>query len=325
MWLPKRVEILSSPAMSSYSMPWLKQLAAHEYRHAVQYNNLNRGWVRGFSYLLGQQSTTIGLLFMPLWGLEGDAVISETSMSSFGRGLQPSFTMHYRAMGEKMLARKNSDKWFSGSFREHLPDHYHLGYQVTSYANTKYDENIWDKIVNYSVRHPYVVATTYVAMQKYYSTTTKTLFREAFAELNDYWRPLAEVEDSSTRIPTPKQRSYTTYRYPMPYGKDKVVSFKEDLDIPMALVVTDTKSGREERICYTGSVSTRPTISCGKIWWTEYRRGMVYQQRVNSRLCYIEPGKSGPRTVHRYRNVQFPTAINGITSLAWVEYWPNGG
>ncbi len=324
MWLPKRVEILSSPAMSSYSMPWLKQLAAHEYRHAVQYNNLNRGWVRGFSYLLGQQSTTIGLLFMPLWGLEGDAVISETSMSSFGRGLQPSFTMHYRAMGEKMLARKNSDKWFSGSFREHIPDHYHLGYQVTSYANTKYDENIWDKIVNYSVRHPYVVATTYVAMQKYYSTTTKTLFREAFAELNDYWRPLAEVEDSSTRIPTPKQRSYTTYRYPMPYGKDKVVSFKEDLDIPMALVVTDTKSGREERICYTGSVSTRPTISCGKIWWTEYRRGMVYQQRVNSRLCYIEPGKSGPRTVHRYRNVQFPTAINGITSLAWVEYCPNG-
>ncbi|MBQ5691359.1 MAG: hypothetical protein IIV24_07690, partial [Alistipes sp.] len=44
MWLPKRVEILSSPAVSGYSMPWLKQLAAHEYRHAVQYNNLNRGF-----------------------------------------------------------------------------------------------------------------------------------------------------------------------------------------------------------------------------------------------------------------------------------------
>ena len=52
MWLPKRVEILSSPAIDSYSMPWLKQLAAHEYRHAVQYNNLNRGWVKAFSYIL---------------------------------------------------------------------------------------------------------------------------------------------------------------------------------------------------------------------------------------------------------------------------------
>ncbi len=324
MWLPKRVEILSSPAISSYSMPWLKQLAAHEYRHAVQYNNLNRGWVRVFSYLLGQQSKTIGLLFMPLWGLEGDAVISETSMSSFGRGLQPSFSMHYRALGDKILERKSTDKWFSGSFREYVPDHYQLGYQITSYADTKYDENIWDKIVRYAVRNPYVIATTYVGMKKYYSTSTTKLFRETFADLNNHWRPLAEVEDSSTRIPTPKQRSYTTYRYPMPFGEGRVLSFKEDLDRPSALVVTDAESGKEKRLCYTGIVSTRPTISGDKIWWTEYRRGVVYQQRVNSRLCYIERGKRHARTLFKYRNVQFPTAIDGSTSLAWVEYRPDG-
>ncbi len=324
MWLPKRVEILSSPAISSYSMPWLKQLAAHEYRHAVQYNNLNRGWVKGFSYLLGQQSKTIGLLFMPLWGLEGDAVISETAMSSFGRGMQPSFSMHYRAVGDKMLSRKSRDKWFCGSFREYVPDHYQLGYQITSYADTKYDENIWDKIVNYSVRNPYVFATTYFGMKKYYSTSTSKLFKETFTDLNAYWRPLAEAEDSSERIPTPKQRSYTTYRYPMPYGEGKVLSFKEDLDRPSALVVTDTTSGEEQRLCYTGVISTRPTISGGKIWWTEYRRGVVYQQRVNSRLCYVEQGRRATRTIFRYRNVQFPTAIEGSTSLAWVEYRPDG-
>ena len=324
MWLPKRVEILSSPAIDSYSMPWLKQLAAHEYRHAVQYNNLNRGWVRGFSYLLGQQSKTIGLLFMPLWGLEGDAVISETSMSTFGRALQPSFSMHYRAVGDKINDRKNSDRWFCGSFRDYIPDHYKVGYQVTAYANTKYGENVWDKVVDYSVRHPYVFATTYVAMRKYYSTYTKLLFRECFTELNRFWRPLAEVEDSSTRIPTPEQKSYTTYRYPMPYGDGRVLSLKENLDRPLAMVLTDTDSGEEERICYMGSVSTRPIISGDRVWWTEYRRGMVYQQRVNSRLCYIEKGKKRVRTIARYRNVQYPTAINEGSMLAWVEYCPNG-
>lgn len=324
MWLPKRVEILSSPAINSYSMPWLKQLAAHEYRHAVQYNNLNRGWVRGFSYLLGQQSKTIGLLFMPLWGLEGDAVISETSMSSFGRALQPSFTMHYRAVGDKITERKNGDKWFCGSFREYIPDHYQLGYQVTAYANTKYDENVWDRIVDYAVRHPYVFATTYVAMRKFYSTNTKQLFRETFTDLNRHWQPLAEMEDSSTRIPTPTQKSYTTYRYPMPYDEGRVLSLKEDLDRPMALVVTDTVSGAEQRICYTGSVSTRPTVSESRVWWTEYRRGLVYQQRVNSRLCYLKKGKRRPHTVARYRNVQYPTAMDDGDKLAWVEYCPDG-
>ena len=184
MWLPKRVEILSSPAVSGYSMPWLKQLAAHEYRHAVQYNNINRGFVRAFSYIIGQQSSTIGLLFMPLWGLEGDATLSETQMSSFGRALQPSFTMHYRALGN-FAKERGPNKWFCGSYREYIPDHYQLGYQITAYANSKYNENIWDKIVRYAVRNPYTIAPTYVAMRKYYSTSTTKLFRETFADLND--------------------------------------------------------------------------------------------------------------------------------------------
>ena len=99
MWLPKRVEFLTSPAIDSYSMPWYKQLVAHEYRHAVQYNNLNRGVIKGLSYVLGQQGSTVGLLLLPIWLIEGDAVQMETQMSSFGRALQPSFTMEYRALG----------------------------------------------------------------------------------------------------------------------------------------------------------------------------------------------------------------------------------
>ena len=82
MWLPKRVEFLSSPSIDSYSMPWIKQLVAHEYRHAAQYNNLNVGVVKFLSYLLGEQSSTIGLIFMPFWMMEGDATMSETQASS---------------------------------------------------------------------------------------------------------------------------------------------------------------------------------------------------------------------------------------------------
>ena len=118
MYLPKRVEFLTSPAVDSYSMPWYKQLVAHEYRHAVQYNNLDRGVIRALSYVLGQQGSTIGLLCMPIWAMEGDAVMSETMMSSFGRGLQPSFSMAYRAMGSVGRDRRNIDRWFCGSYRD---------------------------------------------------------------------------------------------------------------------------------------------------------------------------------------------------------------
>lgn len=324
MWLPKRVEILSSPSIESYSMPWLKQLAAHEYRHAVQYNNLNHGWVKVFSYILGQQSSTIGLLFMPLWALEGDAVISETSYSSFGRALQPSFTIDFRARGLDVLARKNLDKWFCGSYKEHIPDHYLFGYQLTAFANTKYNENVWDKVVNYSVRNPYVILANYVALRKFYKTDATQLTKEAFTDLNNFWATLPEVSDSATPIPTPKQRSFTSYRYPMHFGQRSIISVKKDLDTPTTLVRTNMETGEEEKLCRIGRLSTRPIMQENRIWWTEYRRSLLFQQRVGSRLCYMDLGTNSPKTVHKHRSALYPTAIDDKKDIAWVEYRPEG-
>ena len=323
MWLPKRVEILSSPAVSGYSMPWLKQLAAHEYRHAVQYNNLNRGFVRIFSYLLGQQSSTIGLLFMPLWGLEGDATLSETQISSFGRALQPSFTMHYRAMGNFSKDRDLS-KWFCGSYKEYIPDHYQLGYQITSYGNTKYDENIWDKIVRFAVRNPYVFATTYVGMRKFYNTTTKKLTREAFADLNDHWNSLPYQPNTSTQISADAKKGYTTYRYPQYLDENTILSLYNTLDRPDAFVLTSRKDGKRKHIAYTGMVSTRPSeVVDGRVWWTEYRRSLLFAERVNSRLCYMDVEKGRTMSINSMNKTLYATPISK-DELAWVEYLPSG-
>ena len=323
MWLPKRVEILSSPAVNSYSMPWLKQLAAHEYRHAVQYNNINRGFVRAFSYILGQQSSTIGLLFMPLWGLEGDATLSETQMSSFGRALQPSFTMHYRAVGE-ITKERGFNKWFCGSYKEYIPDHYQLGYQITAYANTKYNENIWDKIVRYAVRNPYTFATTYVAMKRYYNTSTTKLFVETFADLNNYWRSLPHQPNTSTQLSAERKEGYTKFRYPQYVDKDLVLSLYETLDKPDAFVLTDSKTGKSRHIAYTGLVSSRPSeVVGGRVWWTEYRRSTLFAERINSKLCYMDLKRGRTRTLNRMQKVLYPTPISEY-ELAWVEYAPSG-
>ena len=323
MWLPKRVEILSSPAVNGYSMPWLKQLAAHEYRHAVQYNNINRGFVRIFSYLLGEQSSTIGLLFMPLWGLEGDATLSETQMSSFGRALQPSFTMHYRTIGNPTKER-GYNKWFCGSYREYIPDHYQLGYQITAYANTKYNENIWDKIVRFAVRNPYVFASTYVGMRKYYGTSTTKLFRETFADLNDYWNSLPFEPNTSTLISADKQKGYTKHRYPQYIDNTMILSLCETLDKPDAFVLTDRQTGKGKRLAYTGVVSSRPSeVVAGRVWWSEYRRSLLFAERINSKLCYMDLERGRTKTLHRMDKTLYPTPISEY-ELAWVEYFPNG-
>ena len=334
MWLPKRVEFLTAPAVDGYSMPWIKQLVAHEYRHAVQYNNLNVGVVKAVSYLLGEQSSTIGLLFMPLWMIEGDATMSETEASSFGRALQPRFTLEFRAMGDIATKYRNIDKFLCGSYRDFIPDHYQLGYQMVAHGNDLAGRVICDGIAAYGPRHPWMVVSTGLTMKKLFGFTTRDLFRSTVRSLTDYWDSLPAVEPTTERVPAPAVTSYTTYSDPIWLGNGTMLLLKEDLDRTSHFVLLDTATGRERTLCYTGSVSTRPAYDAAaqRLWWTEYRRSPMFEEKVDSRLCYLDldslaAGSHRPRTVARHApqqgNILYPTP-DGEGGLAWVQYHADG-
>ena len=318
MYLPKRIEFLTSPAIDGYSMPWYKQLVAHEYRHAVQYNNLDRGFIRALSYILGQQGSTIGLLCMPIWAMEGDAVMSETAMSSYGRGLQPSFSIAYRAMDNIGRDRRNLDRWFCGSYRSHVPDQYELGYQICSYAYDRYGENVWDKVAWYGSRNPFVFFTTKVALRKFYRTSVSDLFRSTFDDLHAYWASLPETEDSAAPLCELPADNYTTYRWPLSLPDGRVLALRDDYDRPERFVEIDPATGAERTVAYVGSVSTRPALEGGRVWWTEFRRSKLFEQRVNSQLCFMDLADARPRSVAGERRVLYPTASDDGTG--WVEY-----
>lgn len=329
MYLPKRVEFLTIPSADNYSTLWLKQLVAHEYRHTVQYENLNQGVFRAFRWLFGQQSSIAGLLCMPPWAMEGDAVMSETAMSTYGRGLQPSFTLGFRALGEAVgrdhrgRRRKNIDRWFCGSFRDYIPDHYELGYQICSYAYTRYGENVWNRTARYGTRRPYVLATTRVALEKYYGTNVNRLFAETFADLNRLWSSLPEVEETSRTLTCLEEGNHTTYKWPLALDSVRVLAWKYDFDRPPRLVEIDRTTLRERTLAHTGRLSTRPVVDDGqRVWWTEYRPSKLFEERVNSVLCRMDLDGSKPRTVARHRNVLYPTASD--KGLGWVEYRPDG-
>ena len=330
MYLPKRVDYLTAPAAESYSMPWWKQLVAHEYRHAVQYNNLNRGVPRVLSWLLGEQGSVTSLLFMPLWALEGDAVMNETAMSTFGRGLQPSFSMAYRAIGEgvglsyKGKKRKNIDRWFCGSYRDYIPDHYALGYQLSAYAYDRYGENVWDKVGRYAVRNPYLFATTHVGLKRFYNTTTNELFYNTFEQLNRHWSPLAEVEEKSHRLVEPSARDHTTYRWPQQLTETEVVAVKSSLARTPRIVTIDTE-GNEREVAGVGNLSSRPALYDGKLYWSEYENSKLFEERVRSQLWMVDFNSVSqrPRRLREVKaNALYPTP--STQGLAWVEYLPEG-
>lgn len=325
MWLPKRVEFLSSPPVESYSMPWLKQLVAHEYRHAAQYNNLNVGLVKFLSYLLGQQSSTIGLVFMPLWMMEGDATLFETQASTFGRGKQPRFTLEFRAMGNITDRYRNSDKFFCGSYRDFIPDHYQLGYQMVAYGNSLAGRQMANEMASYGPRHPWTIVSENWRMKKLFGFSSHQLFLKTFDHLTSYWAQQPLPDNSSQLLPTPAIKSYTTYSHPQWIDGQGILMLKEDLDRPSHFVLLNEETGQEQRLSYTGDVATRPAYDPvqGRVWWTEYRRSTMFEQRVRSTLCYMDIDKQRPRSMKRHSNILYPTP-DDTGGLAWIEYDHSG-
>ncbi len=345
MWAPKRIELLAAPA-STYSEPWLKQLAIHEWRHNVQYNNLRRSTNRVLTWLLGEQIAFLGSAQFSIFVLEGDATMLETEMSAFGRGLQPSFTMHYRAMarqigGEVGSRAYSGDYWFSGSFRDFVPDHYRLGYQLVRWVNNEYGRFVWDDVARFVSRNPYMVVPMSVALRR---TLGKgmglgEIYRRTFADLNEYWRGLPQVSDSSTRIGVP-WTSYTTYEWPLWLDDGTLVAFKSDYDRPRRIVRvgvgstavgdstrggarfadSSTIGGGEEILAYTGAVSSRPVLAAGRLWWTEYRGSMLWDERVTSRLCSYDFSTDRKRVYPSERSLLYPVAVGGGGEMAFVAY-----
>lgn len=318
---PTRMELIVPPPAAMTPEPWLKQLAAHELRHAVQYNNADRHVIRALSYVLGDQATLVGVAQFPIWALEGDAVLAETQTATFGRGLQPSFTLRYRALlADPAYKRLATDKWFSGSYKDFMPDHYAVGYQIVSFARTRYGENIWDRVADFSARRPYLILTAQVALRKYYGTSVRGLLRATMGDLAAFWDSLPAVEASGRRVATPIT-SYTTYSSPLVAG-GRVVAVKSDLDRPERLVAISPSGERELLRMGIPNSPLAYDPSRGRIYWSELRRSKLWGQRVNSQLVYTEFdgfSKPRPRLVRGARQVLFPTpAENG--AVAYVHY-----
>lgn len=325
MWMPIRVEFLSTPAVDSYSMPWVKQLVSHEYRHTVQYNNLNRSTTKFFSYILGQQGSAASLLFPPLYALEGDATLFETQTSTFGRGLQPSFSMGYRALADELMDEKKYLKWRCGSYTSYVPDHYKMGYQIMSYTFDKYNENILDKVFEYTARNPQFISPYSIALRKFYDTSTKELMYETFGELKAFWESQHAMENSAEVLSRSEEKNFITYSHPMILADGTVLALRSDYRDPSRFVLYDPATKEQRVIAHTGVVSTRPAYAAGRVWWSEYRMSPLFEENVYSQLCYMDLAEGRTRTLKGPKNALYPTPIGESTShLAYVEYSPTG-
>ena len=92
-WAPKRMDIFTvNDPYAPTAMPWVRNLAIHEGRHAAQMQFGAAGGLKPFHWFFGEMAAGAfaGVFPGPAF-LEGDAVVAETALSRSGRGRQADF------------------------------------------------------------------------------------------------------------------------------------------------------------------------------------------------------------------------------------------
>lgn len=204
---------------------WIDLLTIHEYRHVEQFTNAKKGLTKISSILFGENGWGLFAgLALPRWFFEGDAIYYETLLTNGGRGRMPAFVNEYRAL---LLSGKkfNYEKASATSLKEFVPDHYTLGYFMTTSLRRKFGANAWEPVVSDAVSYKGLFYPFNRSMRKNYKLGSPALYRKTMNELKADWEAEAEKIDlTSYEVHTPeKRRTFTNYRNPTFINESKII------------------------------------------------------------------------------------------------------
>lgn len=306
---PRRVEFFTAPPQDPAllgTLNWLDLLAVHEYRHVVQYEKALQGYGRILYTLLGAQGLGFtAQIITPGWFLEGDAVGTETILTRSGRGRLPGFELNMRT---NLLTRIpfSYAKAVGGSFRDNVPNHYELGYFLTTKLKRTYGPDAWSNALNRIYTqfpfYPFSFSNGLKQVTKSgenpKGTRVDDLYTEAMADLVETWRKKREslTITPATTYPVLAEKAttprpvFTNYRNPQYLTDSTILCTKSGLgDIPQLVLLS--RNGTEKRVYTQGLILENPDLLSAtpqKACWIENRYDPRWGQQLFAEIRVLD-------------------------------------
>lgn len=326
---PWRSEFFMTPQFNSFqlgSLPWVKNLALHEFRHVQQYMNFRKGLSKVAYYILGEEGQAVAnSAAIPDWFFEGDAVFQETLLSGQGRGRVPAFFNGYRSLW-KDSRNYSFMKLRNGSMKHYVPDHYALGYLLTSYGREHYGDEFWANVTDDAARFKGVFYPFQKAVKRHAGLQYKNFVNAAF----DFYKqhPAAserakdEAPDSDNFITPVKKRYVSDYTLPYVAGNDSLLVLKRTYrDIPAWYWLVN---GKEYRIRTKDiGIDDYYSYKNGRIVYTAYEPDARWGQR-NYNVIKVLDVYTGEVSAITQKTKYFSPDISADgQSIVAVQYLPN--
>jgi hypothetical protein len=298
---PYRSEFYATGLQNNHllgSTDWLDLLSIHEYRHALQYTNANRGFTNFLHIFQGQNGWALGAnLSIPNWYFEGDATLSETLLSKSGRGRSPAFFKELRA---NLLNGKEYSYMTSRnrSLKRLLPNQYPLGYTICNYTRNKYGTDVWKYILSDAGRYTYFPYPFSRAMQRHTGQQTHQMYKLAYAQLKKDWEDeLKLIKLTPIDAVTKKNgKTVTNYRYSQVLNDNSIIALKNSYSEIGHLI--QIKNGVEEKLTTYGiTQETFLSENNGILAWTELQQDPRRANRNYTRIVTYDIENSAKKYV----------------------------
>lgn len=226
-YAPKRSEFYTTPNQAIYPLDWLEQLAVHEFRHVVQIDKVNSEIPGVIKFLLGEQGTALVFgAYLPWWFIEGDAVVTETALSNYGRGRLPSFLIEHRAqVNDKGIY--SYDKAYLGSYKDYVPNHYQMGYYMVANSRQRYGSDVWEKVLTRVGEKPFSLTPFNKALKRETGNNKVQLYNSIFDSLAYLWNQGDKLNNVGFYSSfTNEVKTYTNYTHNHWLNEDELISYK---------------------------------------------------------------------------------------------------
>ena len=329
-WAPKRMDIFTvNDPYEPTAMPWVRNLAIHEGRHAAQ---MQFGADRGnkvLHWFFGEMAAGAfaGIYPGPAF-LEGDAVVAETALSRSGRGRQADF-LEYMMPAFDCGDWRDYYRWFYGSNKLYTPDYYRVGYMLIAGTRVFFNDPLFtQEYFDRVVRKGWLFN-----LQKTVKSASGKSFNESFRTIEENFQQLWNIE-AAVREPfmpsrqiSRRPRMHSEYNGSVLGGDSRIYSLKSGMATPNCLVRLDP-NGKEKRIRSFASYTSDLFLDSEgqRIFWSESVSGRRWTLGGSSRIRYVELSKPGK--VHnltrkgRYFN---PAPSEDGKVIAATEYPYAGG
>ncbi len=322
---PWRSEWVMAPGLDPIfsNVEWLKTLAIHEFRHVVQFGRGLEGFNKFLYVILGEQGQALGInIALPAWYFEGDAVGTETALTTGGRGRLPRFEREIRAIA--LSGKKYEyDQAHLRSYKNFIPNHYVYGYFYTSKMREKYGDKFLTQLSDEAVGRSYNPFAVYRAFRSLTGDEFESFYENLMIEMKAKWEEkLKEIRPSPVFSYEVKDlKTWTNYDYPQPMIDGKILSLKSGLGDIQQFVLID-KDGEEEVLHYPSPITVKDPVKLrlGKFAFSEIDLDPRFNNRDFQSIKIYDLNKK--KVTHSWNKTKWrlPVVSHDGESLAAVEW-----